>query len=215
VQSHAALRSIASFGLWVSSSLSSSPLSSLPIVFLLPVVVFAVAVVIPHVAFVVVPAVVIPIIVFAAVVVIPIVIFAAAAAVVVVVALGSPVARCSCPSLSLGPPRPPSSQALIDENFFVTVIVELSRRESLAVSEGQERREKVGLGKMNDDFHRGSCGGGGAGCGCCVGLDVISGGRDGRNGTTEHRGSHFEMHFTGLPLLGSALVFLPPKILRR
>jgi hypothetical protein len=50
---------------------------SLPTVFILPVVVFAAAVVIPHV-FVVVPAVVIP------VVVIPVVVFAAAAAVVVV-----------------------------------------------------------------------------------------------------------------------------------
>jgi len=132
--------------------LSSSPLSSLPIVFLLLVVIFTVAVIIPHVAFVVVPAVVIPVIVFDAIIIIPVVIFAAAAAVIVVVALGSPVAQCSCPSLSLGPPRPPSLQALIDENFFMTVIIELSRRESLAVSEGQERREKVGLGKRMTTF---------------------------------------------------------------
>ena len=59
-------------------------------------------------------------------------------------------------------------------------------------------------------------GSGGAGCGCCVGLDVVSGGRGwSKTNHDKRRGSRVVTHFTGLPLPGSPLVFLPPQILRR
>jgi len=50
----------------------------------------------------------------------------------------------------------------------------------------------------------------------CGGLDVVSGGRGwSKTNHDKRRGSRFVMHFTGLPLPGSPLVFFPPQILHR
>ena len=136
-------------GISISSlgSLSSSPLSSLRTTFLLPIVVFAAAVIISNIAFVVVPAVVVPIIIFAAAVVIPIVVFAAAAAVIVIVALGSPVARCSCrsmfmPLVVVGPTKPSviagvwwgGPVCVLDQRYLVVVGVCIDGRLYLSMA---------------------------------------------------------------------------------